>query len=209
MVKVAVTPCASLIVTLHAAVPEHPAPVHPENVDPGEGVALSVTFWPCAKLPVQDTVQLMPAGELTTDPLPLPAMVSVSGKVGWVLKVAVTDRLALIVMVQGSAAQSPVHPANTDPGDDTAVSVTRVPSVNSALHVLLQLIPLGLLVTVPDPLPAFVTVRVRDGISVNVAVTDLLSSINTVHVPVPVHGAPQPVNMDPATGVAVKVRLVL
>ena len=68
--------------------------------------------------------------------------------------------------------------------------------------------PAGLLVTVPAPLPVFVTVKVYCG--VNVAVTDLAALIVTLHVPVLFAHAPdQPENVDSAAGVAVKVTTVL
>ena len=79
--NVAVTDCAALIGTKQVPVPEH-APLHPVNVDPAEGVAVRLTFWPCAKFPVQVAVQLMPLGVLTTVPLPVPLIVRLSGKVG-------------------------------------------------------------------------------------------------------------------------------
>ncbi len=46
MANVAVTLRSALIVTMHFAVPEQPAPLHPENVDPAPGLALSVTIVP-------------------------------------------------------------------------------------------------------------------------------------------------------------------
>jgi len=55
---------------------------------------------------------------------------------------------------------SPVHPSNVEPADGDAVSATPVPDVNPALHVAPQLMPAGLLVTVPLPVPALVIVSV-------------------------------------------------
>src|SRR6266545_1873158 len=49
----------------------------------------------------------------------------------------------------------PVHPANVEPPAGVAVRVTEVPLAKSASQVLPQLIPAGLLVTVP--LPVLVT----------------------------------------------------
>jgi hypothetical protein len=75
--------------------------------------------------------------------------------------VAVVERAALIVTVQVEAMplHDPLHPENSDPAPGTAVRVTLVPEVKAAEQVAPQAMPAGLLVTVPDPAPAFVTVR--------------------------------------------------
>ncbi|PYN38714.1 MAG: hypothetical protein DME01_00660, partial [Candidatus Rokuibacteriota bacterium] len=58
---------------------------------------------------------------------------------------------------------------------------------------------------VPDPAPALVSVSVKDG-SAKVAVTLWAALSVTEHAPVPVQPPPlQPVNVDPAAGVAVRV----
>jgi hypothetical protein len=53
---------------------------------------------------------------------------------------------------------APVHPVKTELAPGLAVSVTDVPTVKLALHISPQLMPEGALVTVPAPLPEFVTV---------------------------------------------------
>jgi hypothetical protein len=50
--------------------------------------------------------------------------------------------------------QGLVHPAKNDPLLAAAVSVTLVPELNIAVQVGAQLIPAGLLVTMPLPVPA-------------------------------------------------------
>ncbi len=62
-----------------------------------------------------------------------------------------------------------------------AARVTTVPLIKGALHVVLQLMPGGLLVTVPEPY--FLTARVGKGfMSVKLAVTDLPPAMVTVQV---------------------------
>jgi len=63
--------------------------------------------------------------------------------------------------------------------------------------------PAGLDVTVPAPVPAFVTVTANDW-SVNVAVTLRASVMETVHVPVPVHAPLHPVKVEPALAAAAR-----
>jgi hypothetical protein len=76
------------------------------------------------------------------------------------LKVAVTDLLEFIVKVQVLLVpeQSPDQPEKVEPESAVAVRVTVVPEVKYATHSAPQLIPAGLLVTVPDPVPVLETV---------------------------------------------------
>ena len=68
---------------------------------------------------------------------------------------AVTDVLAVSVKLQVAVPlQAPDHPANVPLPLGFAVSVTAVPLAKFALHVEPQLIPAGLLVIVPVPVPA-------------------------------------------------------
>src|SRR5437867_4229285 len=125
---------------------------------------------------------------------------------GFGKKVAVTDWAAFIVTTQ---LPVPLHPAplqlpNTDPLAGAADSVTDVPMTNDALHVAPQIILAGLLVTVPPPLPAFVTVRVYN--CVKLAFTACAALMVTTQLPVPLHPAPlHPLNTDPLAGTAVSV----
>ena len=50
---------------------------------------------------------------------------------------------------------APVHPLKVEPSLGFAVSVTDIPVAKLALHAEPQLIPDGLLVTVPPPVPVF------------------------------------------------------
>jgi hypothetical protein len=189
-------------------VPLQPPPLHPANTDPAPGAAVNVTTVPLVKLAAHVAPQSIPAGALVTVPVPAPAFVTVSANVG--VNVAATDVAAVIVTTQIPVPLQPppLHPANTDPAPGAAVNVTTVPLVKLAAQVAPQSIPAGALVTVPAPLPAFVTVSRNVG--VNVAVTVVVAVSVTTHVPVPVHPPPlHPVKTDPAVGVAVSVTEVL
>ena len=72
-----------------------------------------------------------------------------------------------------------------------------------------QLTPAGLLETVPEPVPALLTVRAYL-LSVKFAVTDFALVMVTVHVVlVPVQAPLQPLNVVSKPGVAVRVTVVL
>ena len=100
----------------------------------------------------------MPLGELVTVPDPVPALVTVRVFV-LAVKVAVTDLAALMVTTQVAVPEqpSPVQPVKVEPVEATAVRVTTVLLLKLAEQVDPQLMPLGELVTVPDPVPALVT----------------------------------------------------
>ncbi len=114
------------------AVPEH-APLQPPNNDAGEaGVAVNVIWLPTLKLAEHVAAEqlLMPAGELLTDPEPVPEIVTATVEVA-ALKLAVTDCIAFIVTVQVAAVPEqppPLQPENTYADDDgVSVRVTTVP----------------------------------------------------------------------------------
>ncbi|TMM13435.1 MAG: hypothetical protein E6G00_01840 [Actinobacteria bacterium] len=62
---------SAVIFTRQAPRPEH-APDQPANPEPRTGLAVSVTNLPLAKLWEQLAPQLMPTGELVTEPRPEP-----------------------------------------------------------------------------------------------------------------------------------------
>jgi hypothetical protein len=75
------------------------------------------------------------------------------------LNVAVIKVLAVRFTVHvGVAVHAPDQRANVEPAPGVAVSVTSVPLANVALHVVPQLMPEGLLVTAPVPVPPLWTV---------------------------------------------------
>jgi len=129
-------------------------------VEPAPGVAVSVTAVPLAKLKLHVFGQLIPVGLLVTVPAPVPALVTVICTVGTVeVNVAVTEVAAVGVTAHVPVPlQAPDQLANVELAPGVAVSVTAVPLAKPKLHVLGQLMPEGLLVTVPLPVPALCTV---------------------------------------------------
>jgi hypothetical protein len=203
--KVAVTDAAAFIVSVQVLAVPVQAPPQLRKLKPAPGVAVRVTCVPPVKEAEQVVPHETPAGELVI--VPVPTLVTLSANDGRV-KVAVTARAALMVTVQVPVPlQLPPQPLKMDPAAGVAVRVTTVPLLNAAEQVVPHAMPAGELLTVPPPLPDLVTVSVR-GASPNVAVTEVAAFIVTVQVPVPVQPPLQPVNVDPAAGVAVNVTVV-
>ena len=144
---------------------------------------------------------------------PTPVLPATSGSLVKVTvdtpKVAVTARAAVIVTVQLPApTQLPPQPTKVEPEAGAAVKVTTVLMVNDAEHVAPHAMPAGVLVTVPLPAPALVTVRAKVG-TVKLAATVVAAFIVTTQVPVPVQPPPlQPVKVEPVAGEAVRVTWV-
>ena len=79
-------------------------------------------------------------------------------KSGIKLNVAVTAVAALMGATHDAGPeQAPLQPAKTEPAAGVAIKVTVAPDENLAEHVEPQLMPDGLLVTVPVPVPALFT----------------------------------------------------
>jgi hypothetical protein len=122
------------------------------------------------------------------------------------LNVAVTDVAAVIERVHVDVpVQAPDQPANLEPVAGVAVSLTCVPVGKPSVHVAPQLIPAGELVIVPVPVPVLAICTVSWVVVANVAVTETSAVGVTAHVPVPLQAPDQPVNAEPALGVAVSV----
>ena len=63
-------------------VPEQPPPDQPAKVELEAGVAVSVTELPSVKLAEHEDPQSIPAGELVTEPEPVPDLLTVSVRWG-------------------------------------------------------------------------------------------------------------------------------
>ncbi len=205
-VKVAVTLVAAVMVTVQVPVPVQPAPLQPVKVDVASGVAVRVTLVLSRRLSEQVAPHARPPVDEVTVPVPVPARTTVSVCcVGW--KVAVTVVAALMVTTQLPVPEQPppLQPVNVEPGLVVAVNTTTLPWSTAAAQVAPQVMPAGADVTVPVPMPAFTTVRVRV-MGAKVATTVRALAIVTVQVPVPgqlMPGPLQPVKVEPALGVAV------
>jgi hypothetical protein len=171
MVNVAFTDMVPFTVTVHGPVPVQPTPLQPAKVDPAAGVAVSVTDVPAVTDSAQSAPQLMPAGLLTTVPVPVPDLVTVTvyedvggggggGDCGAGENIAEIRTGALPVVMQGlvPVQPPPLQPANTEPVAAVGVRVTTLPAVKLSKQSEPQLMPVGLLTTVPDPVPVLATV---------------------------------------------------
>ena len=110
----------------------------------------------------------MPGGSLVIVPVPPPALTTVRVRIVGVdelfVNCAVTLRAWLIVTVQVPVPEQPApdQPANVEPSlPGVAVNVTTVPLVYPNEQAGGQLMPLGLLVTVPLPVPGRETPSVK------------------------------------------------
>jgi hypothetical protein len=158
------------------------------------------------KLALQVAPQLIPGGWLVTVPVPLPERSTVKTGGAWTgLKVAVTFSLALSVTVQvGLLLQPPpVQAAKDEFAAAVAVRVTAVPGAKLALQVSPQLIPDGLLATLPEPGPP--NAMVSTGESLKVPITEVFWVSVTLHASVPLQPPDHPAKKEFAAGEATSV----
>jgi len=209
-VNFAVTDSAAFRSTMHVDLPLH-APDQPANLAPDPGVAVSLTDVPLAKLALQVNPQLTPEGLLVIVPAPVPALSTVSSTGGIVeVNVAVTEVAEMRLTVQVEIPlQAPVHPVNVEPELGAADNATGVPVGKLARHVVPQLIPKGLLVTVPLPVPALRTTRSRGVIvKLNSAIVVALDFRVKAQLVVPPQAPNHPPNLEVELGVAVSLTTV-
>jgi hypothetical protein len=212
----AVTELAALKVTLQVVVPVHP-PDQLENVLPAAGVSVSVMGVPAGNVTEQPVVaplvQLIPAGLLVTVPVPPPAVVTVNTSPVRTLKVAVTVPFALRVGLQIEVPEqpSPVQPPNEELLPGVEVSVTGVFGVKlaeqPAVEPAEQLIPAGLLMTIPAPTPTTATVNSSSAMNDALALAAAVSVIVQVVV-IPEQAPLQPPKTSLVPGVSVSVTFV-
>ena len=194
------------MVTAQGPEPEQ-APLHPAKVEPIAGAGVKATLVPIPKLALQVAGQDIPPGLLSTRPVPVPFSVTVSvteGSGAAAVKVAATVGLPTMTTVHDELVPlqpAPLKPLNVDPLAGVALIVTLLPVANSAAHVPGQEIPLGLLVTMPMPLPPTVTVsRSVETATLNRAVTVAL--LFTKQAAVPEQAPLHPANTEPAFAAA-------
>jgi hypothetical protein len=123
--NVAVT--AAFVATEHGPVPAQ-APLQPAKVEPAAGVAVRVTVELERNEALQVGPQSMLAGDDTTVPAPVPALLTLTTNlVETALKLALTLRAALMVTEQGPVPEhTPLQPVKVEPDAAVAVRTTTV-----------------------------------------------------------------------------------
>ena len=211
---------AALIVTWQGLPVQSPPQLVKVDVPPAAAVSVTTALAAksAAQVPLATpavTVQLMPAGDDVTEPLPVPDAVSVSRRAARP-KVVVTALVDddVTVTAHGDVVQAPASAASVEPLAGVAVRVT-LPGGNAAEHVPLatpsvmaQVMPAGADVTVPVPRPAPATVIVPGaGGAVNATVAVAGAASVTTH-GLPTHAPPHPVKVELPPGAAVSVTAV-
>ena len=102
---------------------------------------------------------------------------------------------------------APLQPAKKEPVAAVAVNVACDPKRNVALHRLPHAMPCGSLVTVPAPVPVFVTLTGKLSRS-NTAVTCIAAASVTVQPPLPEHDPVHATNFEPVAGCGVSDTVV-
>jgi hypothetical protein len=123
-----------------------------------EHVNCTVPVVPGKAISTNPNTALLPGVVVTVEVLPCPIPI-VTGLA--LLNVAVTAVAAITVTTQVPVPvhPAPLQPANVEPSAGLAVSVTCAPLAKFTEQVVGQFMPVGALVTVPEPVPASVTVN--------------------------------------------------
>ena len=132
--------------------PEH-APDQPANELALSGLAVRVMLVPTSKLALQACPQLMPEGLLVTVPAPGPVFMMVNRFLDAPNPAdTVVGPFTKTLQLCDDPEHAPDQPVKVALPPGVAARVTVLPLVNVAVQVGPQLIPEGLLVTVPVPL---------------------------------------------------------
>ena len=102
--------------------------------------------------------------------------------------------------------QPPAQPTKVEPSAEAAVRVTAVPGAKLAPHVCPQLMPDGVLLTLPLPVPLRVTAST--GESLKVAVTEEFWLNVILQTPTPLQAPDHPAKKELAAGAAASVTSV-
>lgn len=147
-----------------------PSPLQPMNAEPRAGIARSVTRVGVEKLAMQSVTQSMDPGLPVMRPFPFTLKKDFQqmslGSLGY--NVAPHDLLLIIVTTPSEQSASPLQPEKTEPGLGLGMRITESPLVKFAEQVALQVIPAGLLVTIPLPVPAAVAMAMTLTVSFGV-----------------------------------------
>jgi hypothetical protein len=127
--NVAVTVSLAVTVVVHVPVPEQPPPDQPVNADPAAGEAVNVTALPASYTAEQLAPQSIPPVLEATDPVPVPAVATVS--VGVAMNIASMSRSVLSVIVHVPVPEQPPpdQPPKREPAFGVAVIVVVSPSL--------------------------------------------------------------------------------
>ena len=189
------------------------APDHLTNSEPASALWERETLVSSLNWASQVAPQSIPAGVEVTLPVPVPVFLTLRANLGVALRLnsAVTSFAVLIVTSQTPVpVQAPLHSTNSEPGSALWESVTLVPSANLASQVAPQSTPAGVEVTLPVPVPTFLTLRAKSttGLRSNLAVTSLAADIVTSQTPVPVQAPLHSTNSEPGSALWESVTLV-
>ncbi len=125
------------------------APLNPEKLYPAAGVVDNVTLVPSLKFDAQVVGQSIPAGLLVTVPLPTTETVNWAGPMA--ANVAETALLLESSSLHAEPLHAPLKPPKLKPDPAVAVNVADAPEAKLWVQTEGQLIPAGLLTTVPLP----------------------------------------------------------
>src|SRR4030095_7248238 len=132
------------------------SPLHPVNAEPRAGAARRTTRVAAAKFAEQSVTQSIDPGLPVTRPFPLPLRPTFN-VLPLTANMAVQVFLRFMVTTPSAQSGPPLHPEKTEPEAGVGVRTTVAPFEKSAAQVDPQFIPSGLLVTIPVPVPAVVT----------------------------------------------------